>query len=99
MGKTIMATDLYLSYKTPIHSIMNFYKEMKSWGGNIYLIQNRRMVDCSHLAKLITFILTAQPSTPVKMVLEGQNPEEMEHRFSKILTYQTYAQGNATVFK
>lgn len=74
--KTIVATDVLLKSNLPLHAIMNIYKEIKGWGGEVFLIQNRKMVAATSLSKLIAFMLTVDEKTPIKMIVEGTNSQE-----------------------
>lgn len=78
--KTIVATDITLKQKLPIQTIMSFYKEIKSWGGEVFLIQNRKMVDSTKLSKLIAFMLTINEDSPIKMIVEGPQSDQMRQK-------------------
>ncbi|WP_050614212.1 hypothetical protein [Bacillus testis] len=75
--KTIVASDITLKSAVPVRRLMEIYSEIKQWGGEVFFVQNRRMVSSSSLPKLLTFTLTVDAKAPVKMIVEGQKAEKM----------------------
>ena len=80
-----MAKDLTFQEIPTIQDIINFYKEIKSWGGQVFMIQNRKMVSCCNLPKMIAYMLVINPGKPVKLILEGERTEYMAERFEELL--------------
>ncbi len=80
-----MAKDVTFQEILPIQDIISFYREIKSWGGQVFMIQNRKMVSCSNLPKMIAYMLVIDPDKPVKLILEGENTEYMAEHFEEIL--------------
>ncbi|MFS0783001.1 hypothetical protein [Bacillus sp. 1P06AnD] len=82
--KTIVATDLHIQETLPVRTVMAIYKEIKQWGGDVYLVQNRRMVSGNSLTKLLTFLMTTNSNTPIKLIVEGSNAQHMNQQLKDL---------------
>ena len=86
--KQIISEQVTMNGRMPLMDIMRLHKEMKAWGGEAYVMHNHSTISCSHLSKLITFMLTLPENATLKVLLHGDNAEEMKAQVLESLTVE-----------
>lgn len=73
----IISSDLIIKNKLTMRQIMDFHQEMINYEGNIYLLCKHKVVDATKLSKLVSFMLTVEEDSKLKVVIEGQNVQSI----------------------
>ncbi|CAH0344314.1 HPr family phosphocarrier protein [Bacillus sp. CECT 9360] len=79
----IISSDLKIKNKLTMRQIMDLHQEMKNYEGNIYLLCKHKVVDAISLSKLVSFMLTVDEDSKIKVVVEGQNVQDILDKVSK----------------
>ncbi len=86
--KEIISEQVTMKARMPLMEIMRLHKEMKAWGGEAYVMHNHSTISCSHLSKLITFMLTLPENATLKVLLNGKQAEEIKDKVVKRLSVE-----------
>lgn len=86
--KEIISEQVTMNSRMPLMDIMRLHKEIKAWDGEAYVMHNHSTISCSHLSKLITFMLTLPENATLKVLFNGDNAEEMKAKVVKSLAVE-----------
>jgi phosphotransferase system HPr-like phosphotransfer protein len=101
----IISSDVKIEKKLTMSQIMSLYQQMKNYDGNIFFLKDHKLVDASKLSKLVSFMLTVDEATRLKVVIEGKDVkkllEKVEHCFQQTeqqaKSYKFYVNPTKTV--
>ncbi|WP_409304500.1 hypothetical protein [Peribacillus sp. SCS-155] len=102
----ITSSDITIKKKLPIRQIMSLYQETKKYDGNIFFLNKYKVVDGTKLSKLVSFMLTVDENTELKVVIKGTNVQSLlekvkecckEKERRQITGYKLYANPSDTV--
>lgn len=79
----IISSDLKINKKLPMRQIMALYQEMKKYEGNIYFINKHKVIEASKLSKLVSFMLTVDEKSVLKVVIEGRKVQKILDKVTK----------------
>ncbi|MBM7694145.1 phosphotransferase system HPr-like phosphotransfer protein [Peribacillus deserti] len=84
----IISANVLIQEKITMRQIMSFYQESKQYEGNVYLHSNQKIVDAKKLSKLVSFMLTVNADSPVKIIVEGQHVQNKLQELTEVCTVQ-----------
>ncbi|MDQ0219948.1 HPr family phosphocarrier protein [Peribacillus cavernae] len=79
----IISKDVKINNKLTMRQIMSLYQEMKNYRGSIYIICKHKVVDPANLSKLVSFMLTLDEKSELKVVAEGQDVQSILNNVEK----------------
>ncbi|PLT31253.1 HPr family phosphocarrier protein [Peribacillus deserti] len=68
----IISASVLIEEKLTMSQIMSFYQASKLFEGNVYMHCSHKIVDAKKLSKLVSFMLTVDEHSAIKIILEGQ---------------------------
>lgn len=82
----VVSSHLIVQRRYSFRQMLEIHQVFKQMNGTIFLASKQKVVDASSLTKLVSFLLTVEPHTALKIIIEGTNPKiELENVY-KILT-------------
>lgn len=93
----IISTKVKINQKLTMQQIMDLFEISKDYSGNIYFICNNRAVEPERLSKLVSFMLTLQECTNLKVLVEGENAEAIMNKVKQCCSPDSY-QAEAVTF-
>ncbi|ALC91974.1 hypothetical protein AM500_20885 [Bacillus sp. FJAT-18017] len=71
--KEIMSANVIILNKFNMKKMLDIYQTAKQFKGSTYLYCRHRAVDAENLPKLVSFLLTLESGSAVKIIAEGEN--------------------------
>ncbi|MBM4764100.1 HPr family phosphocarrier protein [Bacillus sp. B15-48] len=96
MNEMISSTIL-VQKRFSFQKMLEIHQEIKSVNSSVYLLHKHKVIDASSLSKLVSFLLTVEPQTEIKLLIEGMNVEADALKFAQLfaneatITYQKYS--------
>lgn len=84
--KEIMSSNVMIRKKITIKKMLEVYQTVKKLEGATYLYSRQKAVEVTSLSKLVSFMLTVQPNTTLKIIMEGVDVEPQLEKLTKMLT-------------
>ncbi|GAA0334847.1 hypothetical protein GCM10008967_27080 [Bacillus carboniphilus] len=75
--KEILSTQITLHEDTSMDRILSFHQFTRNYSGNIYMISQRKVLNPNNLPKLVSFLLTCKSNDEVKIVVQGNNVNQV----------------------
>ncbi|WP_442599029.1 HPr family phosphocarrier protein [Neobacillus sp. D3-1R] len=69
----INSTKLTMHNKFCTKKILDIFQTIKQFDGKTYICCNYKIIDGENLPRLVSFLLTLQPKTNIKIIAEGRN--------------------------
>lgn len=74
--KEIMSANVIILNRFMMKKMLDIFQAAKQFNGSTYLYCKNRAVDAANLPKLVSFLLTIEPGTALKIIAEGENVQE-----------------------
>ncbi|MBT2759447.1 HPr family phosphocarrier protein [Mesobacillus foraminis] len=87
--KEIMSSNVIVQKRFSMKKMLEIHQTAKKLKGTTYLYSKQKAVDASVLPKLVSFLLTVEPQTTLKIIVEGIDVENNLHQLTKMLTNET----------
>jgi phosphotransferase system HPr-like phosphotransfer protein len=84
--KEIMSSNVMVQKKFTMKKMLEIYQAAKKLDGTTYLYSRQKTVDASSLSKLVSFLLTVEPQTTLKIIFEGKDVESQLEQLTTLLT-------------
>lgn len=85
----IMSSNVMVQKRFTMKKMLEIYQAAKKLNGTTYLYSRQKAVDASSLSKLVSFLLTVEPQTTLKIIVEGTDVENQLEQLTKMLTNET----------
>lgn len=82
MNQTI-STHLTFEKKLSMQQIMDLFEISKNYEGSIYFICKNRVVEPERLSKLVSFMLTLEDCSDLRIMIEGPNVQSIKQKISE----------------
>lgn len=86
----IISTKVSINQKLTMQQIMDLFEISNNYSGNIYFICNNRAVEPEKLSKLVSFMLTLQDCTNMKILVEGENAKAIMSKVKQCCSPENY---------
>lgn len=86
--KEIMSSNVMVQKRFTMKKMLEIYQTAKKLNGTTYLYSRQKAVEATSLSKLVSFLLTVEPNTTLKIIMEGTNVEPQLEQLTKLLTNQ-----------
>lgn len=87
--KEIMSSNVIVQKRFSMRKMLEIHQAAKKLKGSTYLYSKQKAVDASALSKLVSFLLTVEPQTTLKIIVEGTEVENDLQQLTKMLTNET----------
>lgn len=84
--KEIMSSNVLVQKRFTMKKMLEIYQAAKKLDGITYLYSHQKVVEASSLSKLVSFLLTVEPNTTLKIIVEGTDVEAQLNQLTKLLT-------------
>ncbi|CEG29677.1 HPr family phosphocarrier protein [Bacillus sp. B-jedd] len=74
--KEIMSANVIILNKFHMKKMLDIFQAAKQFNGSTYLYCKNRAVDAANLTKLVSFLLTVEKGTALKIIAEGENVQK-----------------------
>jgi phosphotransferase system HPr-like phosphotransfer protein len=86
--KEIISTNVLVCTKFKLKNILDIYQASKQFNGSTYLYSQHKAVDSTNLPKLVSFLLTVETQTVLKIIIEGRDVQQhLDHIKEMCTTY------------
>lgn len=82
----INSTKLTMQNKFCTKKTLEIFQMIKQFEGKTYLYCNHKTIDAANLPKLVSFLLTLQPKTNLKIIAEGKNVHKHLQKLKQLMT-------------
>ncbi|PLT33721.1 hypothetical protein [Bacillus sp. V5-8f] len=79
----IISSDIKIDKKLSVQQMMALYQEVSSFDGNVYFLFKHKIIDAAKLSKLVSFMLTIEERTSIKVIIEGKKVQKMVSTVTK----------------
>ncbi|MBT2705741.1 HPr family phosphocarrier protein [Bacillus sp. ISL-35] len=66
--------------------MLEIYQAANKLDSTTYLYSRQKAVEATSLSKLVSFLLTVEPNTTLKIIMEGTDVEPKLNQLTKLLT-------------
>jgi phosphotransferase system HPr-like phosphotransfer protein len=84
--KEIMSSNVMVQKRFTMKKMLEIYQGAKKLNGTTYLYSRQKAVEASSLSKLVSFLLTVEPNTTLKIIMEGTDVEPQLEQLTVLLT-------------
>lgn len=84
--KEIMSSNVMVQKRFTMKKMLEIYQAAKKLNGTTYLYSRQKAVEASSLSKLVSFLLTVEPNTTLKIIMEGTDVEPQLEQITVLLT-------------
>ena len=84
--KEIMSSNVMVQKRFTMKKMLEIYQTAKKLNGTTYLYSRQKAVEATSLSKLVSFLLTVEPNTTLKIIMEGTDVEPQLDQLTKLLT-------------
>jgi phosphotransferase system HPr-like phosphotransfer protein len=84
--KEIMSSNVMVQKRFTMKKMLEIYQAAKKLNGTTYLYSRQKAVEASSLSKLVSFLLTVEPNTTLKIIMEGTDVEPQLEQLTVLLT-------------
>lgn len=81
----VVSTSVIVQKRFSIQQMLEIYQAVKKVNGSVYFYHQQKAIDAASLTKLVSFLLTVEPNSTVKLSIEGTNVEAELERFNTLL--------------
>ncbi|PLR89925.1 HPr family phosphocarrier protein [Bacillus sp. T33-2] len=92
--KEIMSSNVLVQKKFTMKKMLEIHQAVRKLSGATYLYSRQKAVDASALPKLVSFLLTVEPQTTLKIIVEGTNVEAQLEQLTQMLTNEASVIGD-----
>lgn len=85
----ILSSTVIVQNRFSFRMMLDIHQVVKKVSGTIFLSSKQKVVDASSLPKLVSFLLTIDPHTSLKIIIEGSEIEPHLSRLTKMLANET----------
>lgn len=86
MMKEIISTNVIVHNKFSMKKMLEIFQASRAFNGSTYLYSQHKAVDSSNLPKLVSFLLTVEPQTALKIIVEGNDVQDHLENIKSICT-------------
>ncbi|WP_419883299.1 HPr family phosphocarrier protein [Peribacillus sp. B-H-3] len=76
MMSELISTEISLNKKLTMRQLMELYQITKNSGSTAYFMCKQKIVDSAKLSGLVSFMLTLNECSDIKVIIEGANVQE-----------------------
>jgi phosphotransferase system HPr-like phosphotransfer protein len=87
--KEIMSSNVMVQKRFTMKKMLEIHQAAKKLNGTTYLYSRQKTVEATSLSKLVSFLLTVEPNTTLKIIMEGVDVEPQLEQLTKLLTNET----------
>ncbi|CAM3646867.1 HPr family phosphocarrier protein [Mesobacillus zeae] len=84
--KEIMSSNVIVQKKFSMKKMLEIHQVAKKINGTTYLYSKQKTVDATVLPKLVSFLLTFEPQSTLKIIVEGTEAETNLEKLTTMLT-------------
>lgn len=84
--KEIMSSNVLVQKRFTMKKMLEIYQAANRLDGATYLYSRQKAVEATSLSKLVSFLLTVEPNTTLKIIMEGNDVEPKLNQLTKLLT-------------
>ena len=84
--KEIMSSNVMVQKRFTMKKMLEIYQAVKKLDGTTYLYSRQKAVEATSLSKLVSFLLTVEPNTTLKIIMEGTDVEPKLNQLTMLLT-------------
>ncbi|RSD29244.1 HPr family phosphocarrier protein [Mesobacillus subterraneus] len=84
--KEIMSSNVMVQKRFTMKKMLEIYQASKKLNGTTYLYSRQKAVEATSLSKLVSFLLTVEPNTTLKIIMEGTDVEPQLNQLTQLLT-------------
>lgn len=84
--KEIMSSNVMVQKRFTMKKMLEIYQATNRLDGATYLYSRQKAVEATSLSKLVSFLLTVEPNTTLKIIMEGNDVEPKLNQLTKLLT-------------
>lgn len=84
--KEIMSSNVMVQKRFSMKKMLEIHQAAKKLKGTTYLYSRQKAVEATSLTKLVSFLLTVEPNTTLKIIMEGTDVEPQMEKLTKMLT-------------
>jgi phosphotransferase system HPr-like phosphotransfer protein len=84
--KEIMSSNVMVQKRFTMKKMLEIYQAVKRLDGTTYLYSRQKAVEATSLSKLVSFLLTVEPNTTLKIIMEGTDVEPKLNQLTELLT-------------
>ncbi|SEN11071.1 Phosphotransferase system, HPr [Mesobacillus persicus] len=85
----IISSSVVVRNRFSFRKMLEIHQAVKKYNGTLYLSSQQKVVDASSLTKLVSFLLTVEQQTSLKIILEGNDTETHLEQFRRMLANET----------
>ncbi|PLS17578.1 HPr family phosphocarrier protein [Bacillus sp. M6-12] len=72
----IISSDVTVQSRLTMTGILSLYQSIRGFEGNIYFMCNHKIIDAGKLSKLVSFMLTIEEDSLIKIIVEGKQVQQ-----------------------
>ncbi|WP_071459050.1 HPr family phosphocarrier protein [Bacillus massilinigeriensis] len=84
--KEIMSSNVIVQKKFSMKKMLDIHQAAKNINGTTYLYSKQKTVVAKNLPKLVSFLLTVEPQSTLKIIVEGTDAEKKLEKLTTMLT-------------
>ncbi|KIY21835.1 HPr family phosphocarrier protein [Mesobacillus subterraneus] len=84
--KEIISSNVLVEKKFTMKKMLEIYQTASKLDGTTYLYSRQKAVEATSLSKLVSFLLTVEPNTTLKIILEGIDVEPKLTLLTKLVS-------------
>ncbi|CAM3780628.1 HPr family phosphocarrier protein [Mesobacillus thioparans] len=84
--KEIMSSNVMVQKRFTMKKMLEIYQAANKLDCITYLYSRQKAVEATSLSKLVSFLLTVEPDTTLKIIMEGTDVEPQLNQLTKLLT-------------
>jgi phosphotransferase system HPr-like phosphotransfer protein len=85
----ILSSTVVVQNRFSFRNMLEIHQVVKKVSGTIFLSSKQKVVDAASLPKLVSFLLTIDPKTNLKIIIEGTNIKPHLLQLTKMLANET----------
>ncbi|MDQ0414656.1 HPr family phosphocarrier protein [Mesobacillus stamsii] len=84
--KEIISSNVLVEKKFTMKKMLEIYQTASKLDGTTYLYSRQKAVEATSLSKLVSFLLTVEPNTTLKIIMEGIDVEPKLTLLTKLVS-------------
>jgi phosphotransferase system HPr-like phosphotransfer protein len=85
----ILSSTVIVRNRFSFRKMLDIHQVVKKVSGTVFLSSKQKVVDASSLPKLVSFLLTIDPQTTLKIIIDGTYIEPHVSQLTKMLANET----------
>jgi len=84
--KEIISSNVLVEKRFTMKKMLEIYQTASKLDGTTYLYSRQKAVEATSLSKLVSFLLTVEPNTTLKIIMEGIDVEPKLTLLTKLVS-------------